>query len=374
MRPDGTIVRSAGYDDATGRYLDLDGTYPSMMSVDAAVTMLLDVVCDFPFFDDKHRSAWVAALITMLSRAAFAGSSPLFLFDANMSRTGKGLLTDIIAIILTGLLASRFDAPTSAEEWNKVILAIALSGMPLAIFDNLKGKLGSPALENALTTGRYAGRVLGVSQTIEIAVTWGWMGTANNVVMTTDMIGRTISSRIESLTENPGERSDFKYPRLLDYVMEHRRELAIAALSIPAQFIRAGRPSQKLKAFGGFESWSDLVRQSIVWAGLPDCDSRDLLAIDSDTDSGLLDQFLASWPSVACKVGEALEALEGQPEDHPLRLAITELCGRWPDSQAATKVGNYLRDNRRRVVNGCRFNHTGAKPKWFVERLSTSAN
>ena len=48
-----------------------------------AAIALSDVVCDFPFKSDAHRSAWIASLLTPLARYAFTGPAPLFLMDAN---------------------------------------------------------------------------------------------------------------------------------------------------------------------------------------------------------------------------------------------------------------------------------------------------
>jgi hypothetical protein len=236
------------------------------------------------------------------------------------------------------------------------------------VFDNIKGKFGGSAIENALTASRFAGRILGMSKAVEIAVTWGWMATGNNAVLTTDMIGRTVHSRIETLVENPGARTGFRYPNLIQHIFANRRELVMAALSIPAHFIRAGRPNQGLPAWGGFENWSDLVRQSIVWAGQPDCDSRVVLAKESDTERDLLALFIEGWPSKACRVGDAVKDLGKSAEDHPLRLAVNELCGAYTDPR---KIGTYLRDNKRKVVNGRYFNHTDdTKPKWFVSAVA----
>ena len=70
----------------------------------------------------------------------------------------------------------------------------------------------------------------------------------------------------------PDMRSGFKYPDLLGYVRENRRRLVMAALSIPAHFLKAN-PTISLSGWGGFEGWSKLVRASLVWAGLPDPDN-----------------------------------------------------------------------------------------------------
>ena len=71
------------------------------MKPDDAVAKLKEVLVDFPFATEAHRSGWWPRGDSP-GRAAFAGSAPFFLFDANMSRTGKGLLTDILTTIAEG--------------------------------------------------------------------------------------------------------------------------------------------------------------------------------------------------------------------------------------------------------------------------------
>ena len=124
------------------------------------------VLVDFPFATPAHRSGWYAALVSLLSRAAFAGSAPFFLFDANTSRVGKGLLTDLIAVISEGRRASRYSASKDGDEMRKAITTAAIGGVPYLLFDNIKGKFGGATLENAMTAGRWSDRVLGENRQI----------------------------------------------------------------------------------------------------------------------------------------------------------------------------------------------------------------
>src|SRR5581483_5463626 len=81
LRPDGTVLTTAGYDQATGLL------YCPAGDVRAAVAELMEAVTDFPFARPAHRSAWLAALLTPPARFAFEGPAPLFLADANTRGT-----------------------------------------------------------------------------------------------------------------------------------------------------------------------------------------------------------------------------------------------------------------------------------------------
>jgi hypothetical protein len=121
LRDDGSVWAKPGYDPETGLFLDIHGDYPPLMSAEEAVTMLNDIVCDFPFKTPSHRSAFLAAAITLVVRPAFPGAAPMFLVDANQSRVGKGLLTDLMTNISEDREASRYALPQDNDELRKRI-------------------------------------------------------------------------------------------------------------------------------------------------------------------------------------------------------------------------------------------------------------
>jgi hypothetical protein len=367
LRSDGTIATERGYDKDTGLYLDTDGTYPALMEPHEAVELLGDLLVDFPFATPSHRSGWFAALVSLLARAAFAGSAPFFLFDGNRSRVGIGLLTDIITKITEGRRASRYSPPKEGDELRKAITSAALGGVPYVLFDNIKGKFGGQTLENAMTTCRWMDRILGANRQVDLSLNIVWLGTANNIKLSTDMIGRTCHVRLDTDCERPDLRSDFKYPDLLAYVEDHRRELVIAALSIPAGYIKAGRPEVKLPEWGGFTNWSDLVRKSLVWAGLPDPDNRTTLAEQADDETDILRQLMDGWEELGspATVNTALELVD-EGKAPTLKALLTELPG--PRSQV---LGNLLRDYRSRVLDGRKLDRTNSKtPRWQLVTIA----
>src|SRR5262249_52383722 len=121
LRINGSILSTPGYDRQTGLFLDTDGEYPPLMSAPDAIECLDDVLYDFPFATPAHRSAAIASIVTLHARAAFRGPAPLFLLDANASRIGKGLFTDLVTMIYEGRPAGRYTPPNSDDEARKVI-------------------------------------------------------------------------------------------------------------------------------------------------------------------------------------------------------------------------------------------------------------
>ncbi len=372
LRSDGSILVAPGYDRQTGLFLDTDGTYPPLMNPRDALDLLHDIVCDFPFATPANRSAWLAGLVTLLVRSAFAGPSPMNFVDANASRIGKGLATDIITMIFEGRAANRYSPPRDENEMRKLITAVGLSGASYLIFDNVKGKFGGESLENAMTTGRWSDRILGANKQVDLTLNLTWFATANNCTLTQDMIGRTCHIRLDTDLERPDLRTGFKHPDLLGYVKENRRKLAIAALSIPAAYIAAGRPDQHLPAWGGFDEWSDLVRGSLTWSGEPDPgETRAMLAESADDDSSLLGALMDGWAEIGspATAATAIQFVENCPDKFAgLREVIAELPGHLDRRQA---LGTMLRQFRGRVLAGRRFVRTDHKiPKWSLENVT----
>ncbi|MEX2168091.1 MAG: hypothetical protein WD851_02170 [Pirellulales bacterium] len=366
LRPNGTVLQLPGYDSETGLFYEPTGPIirvPNAPSIDdarAACDALLEVVCDFPFVKQAHRAAWLALVLTPLARHAFAGPNPLFLIDANTRASGKSLLADAASLIVTGRLIARMSCPKEDDEMRKRITAIALGGDQIVLIDNIAGELGSASLDAALTGTVWKDRILGRSEIVEMPLVTTWAATGNNVVLLADTSRRVCHIRLESKLENPEERIGFKHANLLGWVRDERPRLLAAALTILYAYCRAGSPSQNLKAWGSFEEWSELVRQALVWIGMPDPgETREELARSSDREAAALRAIVQGWSEIdSGKTGltaaTLLKRLEQSPEGYePFRSAILDLCpapaGKLPGPRS---LGNKLRNLRGRVVGG----------------------
>jgi hypothetical protein len=283
LRPDWTVLDTPGWDAETGLLYEPNAEYPSIPSTPsqqdaiAAAERVLDLVRDFPFVGtdsqdnakrDSHRAAWLAALLTAVVRHAIAGPCPLFLFDANCPGTGKSMLADIIALNATGRVISRTAFPNNDEELRNRLTSVALAGDRLLLFDNIEAgqPFGGASLDAALTGTTWQDRLLGRSKmTPELPLHTVFFATGNNVILKGDALRRVLPSRLETKEENPEEREDFKYPNLLGHVRANRPRLLCDVLTILRGFAVAGRPEESLPAFGSYEAWSGVVRQTVFW-------------------------------------------------------------------------------------------------------------
>jgi hypothetical protein len=169
FRPDGTIFQTPGYDTETctmyspapGLSIPAIPENPTREDIHAAIGVIDDIIGEFPFVDAASVVNTYALLLTPIMRPAIAGCVPAALIDAHNPGTGKGLLTEVLALIHTGETAAMKAIPSEGDEWRKSLTSVIMAGNSLTLFDNLDTVLKSPHLAHAITAGIWTDRILG---------------------------------------------------------------------------------------------------------------------------------------------------------------------------------------------------------------------
>lgn len=392
LRPDGTVLTRPGYDAKTALFYVPKGEVaplpesPSHTDAIAAARELLDVVVDFPFKDEVNRSAWLAALLTPLVRGAFEGNTPLFLVDANTRRSGKSRLCDCINIIVNGATMPRSSYPKEDEEMRKRITTHVLAGDQTILLDNIRHPLGCESLEAVLTSeGTWTDRALGSNSAgarVLVKMLMVIFATGNNVKVVGDTGNRTLRILLHSMEEFPEEREGFKHNPLLPWVREQRPRLLAAALTLLRAWYVAGKPDMKLKPWGSFETWGSIVRNVIVWVGLPDpWETRHEQRDDTDAEGAAFEAFLNAWLELDPKgagltAAEAIGLIKDNPADYlGTREAFIEFCaGKDGELPEPRKLGDKLRYHKGRVRGGMCIEKAGSDghakvSRWKVTRV-----
>ena len=387
MRDDGSIVEEPGYDEVTGLYYAPSVIVPTIPNdptqedAAAALKILADVVCNFPFEGEAHKMGWVASVLTLLSRRAINDCVPMFLFNGNVRGCGKSKLADAASIIATGRVLARMSPAEHDAEERKRISSMIAAGDTIGLIDNVRGSFGSPALEVLITGKTWKDRVLGVNEKyIERPNNLQLFATGNNVILVGDMIRRVQHSRLVSPMERPEERpaSEFTHYPLLPYVQEERGALLCAALTVLRAHAVAGRPKADLAAWGSFERWTDIVRQAIVFAGGADPgETRAGLRVDADTEGEFATTLFAELEKLRVFTTAVLmQAItDRKPEHAELTNAVTGLVGlATNDNRPLTneRVGKLLQRYKDVVVDGLRLHRPGTKT-WQVSALTSRA-
>ncbi|MCP3956623.1 MAG: hypothetical protein GY719_02095 [bacterium] len=364
----GSVLQRPGYDRASGLYHLPSRPFlpvperPSLEDARHALARLEVVVADFPFASRAHFAAWLASLLTPLARFAFSGPSPLNVIDANVRGAGKSLLAEATHAIVTGRPAARMPHIREESELRKTVTAIALEAVQMILIDNVVGTFGSPTLDLVLTGSSWRDRRLGGNRHVELPLFVTWYVTGNNLVLRGDTPRRAIYVRLESPEERPEERTGFRHPDLLAWIERERGRLLPAALTLLAGYCAAGRPPQRLTQLGSYEQWSELVRATVVWLGLPDpAATRRELPTTAEAEGVSLAGFLASLAELIADLGGtattkrmllALEKPENGSRYAGLREALEELFPRLASGElpAPGPLGLKLRSLRGRVI------------------------
>ncbi|MGQ0699553.1 MAG: hypothetical protein ACT4PZ_15070 [Panacagrimonas sp.] len=183
-------------------------------------------------------------------------------------------------------------------------------------------------------------RILGESRTVAVPNTTLLMITGNNVVPVGDLNRRVLRCRIDSNEERPHKRAFDFDP--YDTIRRNRAGYAVDACTILAAYHAAGAPRLAADRLGGFEAWSDTVRQSILWLasiGLGDAPGGFRVADPSDSieagfandpDRAKLAALLSTWHaafgSKPVRIADAIAKAEAE-ESQDMRAALDEAGG-----------------------------------------------
>jgi len=373
LRPDGTVLDAPGYDEATGLLYEPCSDYlpvleaPTLEEARAAAALILDPFCDFPFLSESARAAVLAAVLTVIARAAIDGPVPLFAARAPGPGTGKGLVIETISCIVTGRTASLVTHVSDPDEMRKRILAVAVEGLPLVLVDNLDGVLGSSVFAAALTAREWTDRYLGVSKMVTAPLRTVWFVNGNNLRFGATLGRRVVSIDMDAKMEHPEDRGGFRYPELLAHVLEVRPKLVTAALTVLRAFAVAGRPRHGKVPMGSFESWDRWVRACCVWVGMGDpagtddpASGRGRIRAESDED---LDSLRALLTALREVFGEgtftAAVALSRAGGDPGLMDALRAVALTKKGTIDGRSVGNAFKDWRGRIVGGLHLDLVG---------------
>jgi hypothetical protein len=389
MRPDGEIVATPGYDPYTGYLFIDDGTHwhqiqatPTPAQVKYAVDLLLDVVCDFPFGTDEHRSAWLSTLCAVVGRPAIDGPVPMLWVDGVRAGTGKTKLARLPGLIINGHQTTEISFSSDEKEMENRLASVLMSGDRFAYLDNATGSLRNPVLDRFLTSEVFGVRRFHAQQIMKLPNTLVLAVTGNNLTLRGDLSRRVVRVRLTTDLERPETRSGFKYTDLERHVLDNRPELVVAALTILRAHAAAGFPNHpSASPLGSFSEWDRVVRHALMYAGLPDPVATQEEVHEDDDDQAKLLAVLRAWHRyrpdlkgtttalVAAAISGNRYSVTGEQAE--LWEALCELTGTPCDqSPDALKLGYRFRAARDKRVRGYRVVRVDKEKggvRWAVE-------
>lgn len=270
LRPDGSLMKAAGYDTSTGMFGVFDARefsipdQPTRAQAGAALAMLKDLLVEFSFAHESDLAAALTAMLCATLRPSL-NHAPMFHVRAHMVGSGKSYLCELITAFATPQRGTPTTFPADDEECRKLLLAELLRAPAVIEFDNLTGDLvAHKSLCTVLTSEYMSGRILGVSETATVSTRALFLSSGNNVGPVQDMARRCITIRLDPGCEVPAGRS-FTRPDLVRDVLRERGRYVSAVLTVVRAWIVAGRPKSACKSLASYGEWSELCRQPLLW-------------------------------------------------------------------------------------------------------------
>lgn len=277
LRSDGTILETPGYDASSSLYyaphprlqaMPAVPNPPYYEDVQEAISVIDDVIGDFPFVDDASRDNMLGLLLTPIARPLYSGCTPMAIIDAPTQGTGKSLLVEVFSLIATGTLAAMTPYPPDDTELIKSIGSFLREGSPIIIFDNITHILRSSVLAMAITSERFKGRLLQQSVTIDVPQRAVWVGTGNNVRTGEEMRRRCYQIRIDAQSGTPYLNREYRHADLKKHVLDNRHRIIWALITLAAGWVKAGRPLRTgVQFLGGFSDWHKTIDGILAVAG-----------------------------------------------------------------------------------------------------------
>lgn len=376
LRRDGGVLQSRGYDPETKLWVDpidvpVGHTHEH---AEAACLELLEGVRDV-LWDDPNVDAiaWLAHVLTVAGRH-LCTTVPVWIYDADEPGAGKTTVARA-----AGLIGGRCTDVFNPNFKDSIELARSLeqhAGQPAVVLDNLRGRIASPALEAALTSGVLKVRRLYLGN-IDMALRAVVSMTGNDAHTGADWARRSLPVRLR------------KNGRQLDGSRELLEELdapryTAAALTMLRAWIREGKPSEATP-LPSFRAWSQLIAGCVHWVTGVDLVSSTReraveLTRDENTDGVIdaLSDFLHSmqWEERGASASEICDAgashASGGFDESPgaKLLAILSRGCRGPVTPAwVGRILGSVTEPDRRVAQKRR--HGGVR-SWYVETVTAS--
>lgn len=381
LRPDGSLMREAGFDSGTGMFGVFDArafiipSHPTREDAMAALAVLRDLLAEFSFAREVDRAAALTGILTASIRPSLP-LAPMFHMRAHMPGSGKSYLCQLISAFATPQRGTPTSFPAEDEECRKLLLAELLRAPAVIEFDNLTGELvPHKSLCTGLTSEFMTGRILGVSKTVSVSTRTLVLSSGNNVGPVQDMTRRCITINLSPECETPAARS-FSRPDLVREVLQARGRFVSAALTIIRAWVVAGRPQMLCKALAGFGEWSDFCRQPLLWLGVDDPTVSVFEAMAEDPDREILVRFLDAWMTAFGRTGAMVRdairrsAASGD-KDAELRDVLEEIAGE-KGAINPRKLGWWIRRHAGRIVDSrrvVRATGNASSERWRVEAV-----
>lgn len=291
FRPDGSLISTPGYDEATqtlflpvGKQPPPVGERPSADDVAKARGWIDYMLTDFRFVTQNDRANYIGLMLSPLLRAMTPPPYKLGVIEAHQPGSGKTFLARSLISLHGGLMHA--EIPGEEAELVKTITSVLdTSTGAVVVFDNVTGMVKSPALTGLLTSPTFEGRRLGTGTLVQTVNDRLWVITGNNAALGGDLTRRSLRIRIDPGVPNPERRTQFTIADFETWTREHRGDLLWSLLVLVRHWVASGSPMPAEIRQDSYGTWSAVVGSILAAAGIPGVfDDEDTTTQSRDVD------------------------------------------------------------------------------------------
>jgi hypothetical protein len=298
----GGLIQVAGYDRESGIYAA--GKPAEAVSVDEARRLLHEVLKDFRFATRADLARALAAMITpsLIFGGLLRGRAPVDLGEADSSQTGKGYRNKLTAAVYSQNVKTITQQKSGVGGLEESFNTALIRGATIIAFDNIRGRVDSPAFESFLTEDSYSAR-MPYREPVEIdprrVVI---MFTSNKADVTPDLANRSSCTRILKQVDG---YTFATYPEgdTLEHVRANQAQYLGAVFAIVKAWYDAGRP-RTTESRHDFRPWA----QTLDWITRNLLDAGPLLDGHRETQARMTNPVLNWLRDVALEVIRAKQA------------------------------------------------------------------
>ncbi|WP_223165697.1 hypothetical protein [Lentzea indica] len=349
LRPDGTLLQTAGYDTGTGLYyaptvaMPAIPAQPSKEEVSEALEFVTSTLLrDFPFVAPADKANHIGLMIAPILRPYLGCLTPFGLISATTQSSGKTLLAEIPGYIygLKHLVWRNNDE----NELQKSITSALHSTAAVMLWDNLAEgtEVSSAVLAKLLTGPKWDDRNLGSNSAgFEAVNDRLWLATGNNVRLGGDMATRTALVRLDPNDPHPDQRDQtgFGIPHLDQWLKKPANRVTVLRhlLILVMDWINAGAPRSG-HTMRQFSTWAGAAGGFLAHHGVDGFLDNLAEMREADDENTAWTAFLARWHELHGDTELRARVLchSAEPE-----LKGGQLVDRWD--------GTFLTDERDRI-------------------------
>lgn len=236
-------------------------------AIDRLPTHLCRLLKDFDWAGVVDLTNAIGTLLMgLLMNHFIEDGHPAVFIRGNQPSIGKSLLAKVIGMVFDGRKVPAIKK-SGDEEFDKLLCAMLKKRRRMVFLDNLRSKLDSERIEQAITSPKLMIRILGANEFGEWDNDVLFVLTSNDLVVGRDLVSRNLVIDLYTEGDPRKRQAERKASMPLKYAAQHRAEILGELAAMVLRWLDAGRPQGELNT--RFERVMEVVGGILDANGFP---------------------------------------------------------------------------------------------------------